>query len=384
METAYKIVNGDNQVLNNRVHSLEDDLKKVKRELQEAKDKLSEEIGIEEGSGRPRTESESGDGSRRLEWARLLKERNEFKEKYYALLDQVKLSDELSLFRNKSKKSKWYDYLQAMFSPAKRKEMEQAQVSPHRRLLMGSNKLPGGDVSDEDEDGPLVRQPSVRKQIIPTLRRVPHREELLMSVGSWFLQSQFGAGHDRDSPSQRLPVNQESNNPSISTCRPMSYQEEGAKVLCAASVNSALFLTDHSKAMNINKQPGTPHGSPVDDKTISLIWVCTGVTNLSKVSVVDAGGVGDVLETFPVSSDPIACIASVPEFDDKDPEVLASVTTSRHKSQPARPRADRPSSSLPTMWLGSVSGILYVHSAYTAWKKCIHADKLPGPIVAIS
>ena len=54
--------------------------------------------------------------------------------------------------------------------------------------------------------------------------------ELLMSVGSWFLQSQFGAGHDRDSPSQRLPVNQESNNPSISTCRPMSYQEEGAKV----------------------------------------------------------------------------------------------------------------------------------------------------------
>ena len=59
METAYKIVNGDNQVLNNRVHSLEDDLKKVKRELQEAKDKLSEEIGIEEGSGRPRTESVS-------------------------------------------------------------------------------------------------------------------------------------------------------------------------------------------------------------------------------------------------------------------------------------------------------------------------------------
>ena len=52
---------------------------------------------------------ESGDGSRRLEWARLLKERNEYKEKYYALLDQVKLNDELSLFKNKSKKSRWYD-----------------------------------------------------------------------------------------------------------------------------------------------------------------------------------------------------------------------------------------------------------------------------------
>ena len=43
-----------------------------------------------------------------------------------------------------------------------------------------------------------------------------------------------------------------------------------------------------------------------------------------QVSVVDAGGVGDVLETFPISSDPISCIASVPGFDDQDPEVLAS------------------------------------------------------------
>ena len=40
--------------------------------------------------------------------------------------------------------------------------------------------------------------------------------------------------------------------------------------------------------------------------------------------MVDAGGVGDVLETFPISSDPISCIASVPGFDDQDPEVLAS------------------------------------------------------------
>lgn len=44
-----------------------------------------------------------------MEWARLLKERNEFKEKYYSLLDQVKLNDELSLFKSKPKRSKWLD-----------------------------------------------------------------------------------------------------------------------------------------------------------------------------------------------------------------------------------------------------------------------------------
>ena len=46
-----------------------------------------------------------------------------------------------------------------------------------------------------------------------------------------------------------------------------------------------------------------------------------------QVSVVDAGGVGDVIETFPVASDTITCIAAVPEFDEHDPEVLASKCT---------------------------------------------------------
>ncbi len=43
--------------------------------------------------------------------------------------------------------------------------------------------------------------------------------------------------------------------------------------------------------------------------------------------MVDAGGVGDVIETFPVASDTITCIAAVPEFDEHDPEVLASKCT---------------------------------------------------------
>ena len=47
-----------------------------------------------------------------------------------------------------------------------------------------------------------------------------------------------------------------------------------------------------------------------------------------QISVIDAGGVGDVVETFPVASDTITCIAAVPEFDEQDPEVLASECTS--------------------------------------------------------
>ena len=43
-----------------------------------------------------------------------------------------------------------------------------------------------------------------------------------------------------------------------------------------------------------------------------------------QVSVLDAAAMGEVLESFIVSSTPIQCISSVPAFDDNDPDVLTS------------------------------------------------------------
>ena len=44
----------------------------------------------------------------------------------------------------------------------------------------------------------------------------------------------------------------------------------------------------------------------------------------SQVSILDAAAVGEVLDTFPVCSNPIKCIAAIPEFDDQDPDIMAS------------------------------------------------------------
>ena len=43
------------------------------------------------------------------------------------------------------------------------------------------------------------------------------------------------------------------------------------------------------------------------------------------MSVVDVAAVGEVLETFPICASPIQCIASIPGFDDQDPDILAGV-----------------------------------------------------------
>ncbi|XP_063077274.1 sperm associated antigen 9a isoform X1 [Engraulis encrasicolus] len=43
----------------------------------------------------------------------------------------------------------------------------------------------------------------------------------------------------------------------------------------------------------------------------------------------------------------------------------------------------RMSSTMPTMWLGSQNGCLYVHSAVARWRKCLHAVKLKDSILNI-
>ena len=41
------------------------------------------------------------------------------------------------------------------------------------------------------------------------------------------------------------------------------------------------------------------------------------------------------------------------------------------------------SSVLPTMWLGSQSGSIYVHSAVSQWKRCIHSIRLKDSVLSI-
>ena len=68
------------------------------------------------------------------------------------------------------------------------------------------------------------------------------------------------------------------------TCTKPSLFCSLVKVLCAAAVNTAMFISDHARAVKVLKEPDNPTNTGTEeDKTMSLLWVCTGVTNLSKV-----------------------------------------------------------------------------------------------------
>jgi hypothetical protein len=48
-----------------------------------------------------------------------------------------------------------------------------------------------------------------------------------------------------------------------------------------------------------------------------------------------------------------------------------------------REQVEKMSSVLPTMWLGSQNGGLYVHSAVSQWRHCLHYVKLKDPVLSI-
>ena len=104
----------ENKSLTIKVAELEGTVKKLNQELEEEREKEETAIGA--------------DTLTRIEVAYLLRERNEYKEKYLALLEQIRymhectsykhsrftlrsfrMSDELSLFKSKPKKSRWVD-----------------------------------------------------------------------------------------------------------------------------------------------------------------------------------------------------------------------------------------------------------------------------------
>ena len=123
-ETSLTALKEENKTLSNKVSELDTTVKKLNKELEEERERGA---GIGE------------DGLTRIEVARVLRERNEFKEKYLSLLEQIRcvayhrvcmcgggvdhvccnfkislfisirMSDELSLFKSKPKKSRWVD-----------------------------------------------------------------------------------------------------------------------------------------------------------------------------------------------------------------------------------------------------------------------------------
>ncbi|XP_070424949.1 C-Jun-amino-terminal kinase-interacting protein 3 isoform X20 [Equus przewalskii] len=324
--------------LESRIKDLEEELRRVKSEAIVARREPKEEV--EDVSSYLCTELDKIPMAQRrrftrVEMARVLMERNQYKERLMELQEAVRWTEMIRASREhpsvqEKKKSTIWQFFSRLFSssssppPAKRsypsvnihyKSPTTAGFSQRRSHAMcqisaGSRPL---EFFPEDDCTSSARREQKREQ---------YRQ-----------LSPNGGQEDTRMKNVPVPV----------YCRPLVEKDPTMKLWCAAGVNlSGWKPSEDDSGEGVKPAPGrdpltcdreaegdtkSNHTSPEKkkakelsetDATSSRVWVLTSTLTTSKVVIIDANQPGTVVDQFTVCNAHVLCISSIPAASDKD------------------------------------------------------------------
>ncbi|XP_043379433.1 C-Jun-amino-terminal kinase-interacting protein 3 isoform X42 [Chelonia mydas] len=347
--------------MENRVKELEEELKRVKSEVIVAQREPKEEV---EDCSSPLQDNIPIAQRRRftrVEMARVLMERNQYKERLMELQEAVRWTEMIRASREhpsvqEKKKSTIWQFFSRLFSssssppPAKRnypsmnihyKSPTAAGFSQRRSHTMcqissGSRTL---EFFPEDDCTSSTRREQKREQYRQVREHVRNDDGRLQACG-WSLPAKYKQlspnGGQEDTRMKNVPV--------PVYCRPLVEKDPTMKLWCAAGVNLMGWKPFEQDSGNGQKSdPGrdpltcdrevegentkSNHTSPEKkkvkelhemDATSSRVWILTSTLSTSKVVIIDANQPGTVVDQFTVCNAHVLCISSIPAASDSD------------------------------------------------------------------
>ncbi|KAM6897518.1 C-Jun-amino-terminal kinase-interacting protein 4 [Xenentodon cancila] len=338
---------------------MEEELKKVKAELEDAKQKVK--IDNEDDSDVPTAQRKR---FTRVEMARVLMERNQYKERLMELqeavrwTEMIRASKETPTLQEKKKSSLW-QFFSRLFSSsggAGKKPAGEAPVNvkynaPTSQIQPSVKKksstlqqLPSDKSKAFDflnEEPPAESTKSIRQQKRAQYQQVKahvQKEDGRVQAYGWSLPKKCKAnGGQAENKMKNLPV------PVF--LRPLDERDPSMKLWCAAGVNisggktrdggsivgASVFYSDVSGPESPKKIGSQSSLDKLDqelqdqqkdfwqqDELSSLVWICTSTESTSKVVVIDANQPGNILESFFICNSHVLCIASVPGARETD------------------------------------------------------------------
>nr|XP_042908606.1 C-Jun-amino-terminal kinase-interacting protein 4 isoform X3 [Parasteatoda tepidariorum] len=341
--------------LKTRVIDLEEELKKTKEEAEKMRAKFEEEEGIPLAQRKRFT---------RVEMARVLMERNQYKEKLMELQEAVRWTEMIRASKNdpatdKKGQSSIRKFFSSLFSSSSSSEKTMRKsptssgilysspsvhVSPTldalRKTRLGE-KGKSVDFLDSDLATERLHQQRARerKEQYKQVRAHVKKEDGRMQAYGWSLPI-LGDSNGEAEPTSlsfdpSFPV------PVPVYCRPLMDKEPGMKIWCSAGVNlnggrtrdggsivgASVFYssppeedTPTEDLSNIEKlshelaesEKCRKENEEMEQRLSSLIWIGTSTHTNSKVNVIDARNPADVLSSFFVCSSHLLSITSVP------------------------------------------------------------------------
>uniref|UniRef100_A0A673IS10 C-Jun-amino-terminal kinase-interacting protein 4 n=1 Tax=Sinocyclocheilus rhinocerous TaxID=307959 RepID=A0A673IS10_9TELE len=336
--------------LEEKNRELEEELKKVRAELEEAKVKTKEDDDSDVPTAQRKRFT-------RVEMARVLMERNQYKERLMELQEAVRWTEMIRASREnpaltEKKKSSIWQFCVILVSKKPDAPVNMKYNAPTSHVVPSVKKrsstlsqLPSDKSKAFDflnEEAEVESVVSRREQKRAQYRQVKahvQKEDSRMQAYGWSLPPKYkvanGGQGDKNLP---VPV----------YLRPLDEKDASMKLWCAAGVNlsggktrdggsivgASVFYKDVSGGESGPISPRKKRGSQSSlerleqelkekelrhqDELSSLVWICTTTHSTSKVIVIDANQPGNILETFLFCNSHVLCIASVPGAHETD------------------------------------------------------------------
>ncbi|XP_017579164.2 C-Jun-amino-terminal kinase-interacting protein 4 isoform X2 [Pygocentrus nattereri] len=342
---------------------LEEEIKRIRAELEVAKHKAKEEDDSDVPTAQRKRFT-------RVEMARVLMERNQYKERLMELQEAVRWTEMIRASREnptlteKKKSSIWQLIFSRLFSSSSSGTGKKPEApvnvkynAPTSNVVpsvkkrsstlaqLPSDKSKAFDFLNEEPevDNIVSRREQKRAQYRQVKAHVQKEDGRVQAYG-WSLPQKYKAsnGGQADSKVKNLPV--------PVYLRPLDEKDASMKLWCAAGVNlsggktrdggsivgASVFYRDVSGVESSNLSPRQTKGSQSSldrleqelkeqekelreqDELSSLVWICTSTHATSNVIVIDANQPGNILENFFICNSHVLCIASVPGARETD------------------------------------------------------------------
>ncbi|XP_071976384.1 C-Jun-amino-terminal kinase-interacting protein 3 isoform X16 [Engystomops pustulosus] len=344
-----------------RVKELEEELKRVRSEAIVAMQEPKEEV--DEQSSSPLQDNIPIAQRRRftrVEMARVLMERNQYKERLMELQEAVRWTEMIRASREhpsvqEKKKSTIWQFFSRLFSssssppPAKRtyppvnihyKSPTPAGFSQRRSHTMCQISTGGRTIEffPDDDCTSTARREQKREQYRQVREHVRNDDGRLQACG-WSLPAKY----KQLSPNGGQEDNRMKNVPVPVYCRPLVEKDPTMKLWCSAGVDLTGWKPfEEETVTGVKSAPGrdpltsdrevegeskSTHTSPEKkktkeiyeaDATSSRVWILTSTLSTSKVVIIDANQPGTLVDQFTVCNAHVLCISSIPAACDTD------------------------------------------------------------------
>ncbi|XP_075034219.1 C-Jun-amino-terminal kinase-interacting protein 4 isoform X2 [Mixophyes fleayi] len=351
------------QKLEEKNRELEEELKKARAETEEARQKSKDE----EDSDVPTAQRKR---FTRVEMARVLMERNQYKERLMELQEAVRWTEMIRASREnpamqEKKRSSIWQFFSRLFSSSgttsKKPDLPvnvkynapTSHITPSIKKKSGAlAKLPSDkykafdflseDVSTGNEAAVASRREQKREQYRQVKAHVQKEDGRVQAFG-WSLPQKYKPlpnGGQNEGKMKNLPV--------PVYLRPLDEKDTSMKLWCAVGVNlsggktrdggsiigASVFYSDIPGTELDNQKPRSESQSSLEkleqelkvqqkelrhqDELSSLAWICTSTHSSTKVIIIDANDPGKMLDSFIVCNSHVLCIASVPGVMETD------------------------------------------------------------------